>query len=113
MATLELNDKELETVKKALDAYIRVQLGRPDQVMDDIAYLGVRTDGRHLDVGETLRVKELLHTAAGILTGHRDGGPGIFSPIVSNTARLAYRVLERIRGDSLRVSMVDEEGNPT
>lgn len=111
MNHLTLSDKELAVVKKALDVFIRTRLGRPEQAMEGITYSGVRQDGRQLTVEETHQADALLLTAAEILTGVRHGGPGLFSDRVSPDARLAYRVISRIDGDSLREGMVDDNGD--
>lgn len=111
MTTLELNDKELATVKEALDNHLRIHMGQAPQVMEKVTFAGVRTDGRTLTVEESLEAQHLLDRVAEILTGHKNGGPNIFSARVSNSARLAYRIIARISGDTLREGMVDEEGN--
>lgn len=110
---MEFNEKEVNVIKKALDVFIRTRLGRAEQAMDRVTYSGVRSDGRQLTVEETHEAEEFLLKASEILTGIRHGGPGIFSDRVSDEARLALRILGKIEGDKMRVSMVDEDGKRT
>ena len=100
-------------VKAALTNYIHVHMGRADVAMEPAVMNGVRSDGRGLRAGETYAVQEYLKHASEVLTGTSNGGPSIFNPIVSNVARLAYKVAARMDGDALREGMVDAEGNPT
>lgn len=113
MPTLEVSDKELAVVKAALDTYMRAQMGRADQAMEEVPLSGVRSDGRDLTPDETGQIRAMLVVVSSLLTGIRHGGPGIFSPQVSPNARLAYRLLARLDGDSLREGMVDAEGQPS
>ena len=110
MPTLNLSDAELRVVRAALNTYIRVELGRPDQAFEEIVSSGgVRSDGKEIDIG---LVRAALLDVAEALTSQRYGGPGIFTPRVSNRARLAYKVVARLDGDTLREGMVDNDGNP-
>lgn len=108
---LQASTQELAVVKAALNLFIHANLGRADTVMERIVYSGVRHDGRQLSVAESHEARALLTAASEILTGSRNGGPGIFADRVSNSARLAYRVTARIDGDALREGMVDADGN--
>ena len=113
MITLTLNDAEAKMVRKAMDTYIRVHMGRAEQAMSPVTYSGVRGDGRQLSIEETLTAQTYLQHASEILTGVPNGGPNIFNSKISNEARLAYRVISRMDGDKLRESMVSEDGTPT
>jgi len=113
MTTITLNDAEAAMVRKALDTYIRVHMGRAEQAMDKVTYSGVRVDGRQLTIEETHEAQALLRQASEILTGVPNGGPSIFNTKISNEARLAYRVTARMDGDTLREGMVSEDGTPT
>lgn len=110
---IELSNKELEVVLAALDTYTRVHLGQASQVMEPVVYSGIRSDGRQFTVKETLETRKRLEDIDAILTGIPNGGPSLFNKLVSNRARIAYRLGARLNGDTLRMSLVDENGNPT
>lgn len=109
----EFSEKELEVVLAALASYTRVYLGQAATVMEPVVYSGIRSDGRQFTVEETLETRKRLEDISATLTGIPNGGPGLFNPLVSNQARLAFRIRARLLGDKTGVAMVDEEGNPT
>ncbi len=108
---LELTDAELAVVKAALTSFVHANLGRADTVMENIVHAGVHISGQPLSDSESDKAKAHLLAASEIMTGVKHGGPGIFSEIVSNKARLAYKVAAMVEGDTLRMGMVDAEGN--
>ena len=107
---MEFSEKEVKVIKKALDTLVRVHLGQASTVMDPVSFVGIRSDGRTLTSEECSELREHLERASEILTGIRHGGPGIYSPIVSDEARIAFRTIGKIEGDKLRLTMVDEDG---
>lgn len=111
MPTIEVSDAELVAVLHALRTYIHVRIGNVDHALDIINNSNL---GRApLTVDQVIALRRQCDDLHEGLTGSRYGGPSIFNKKVSNHARLAYRVLSRINGDTLGESMVDAEGNPT
>lgn len=88
---------ELDLIAKALDCYSRVEMGRVDQVMDDVTLNGRRYDGRGLDPRETEMARKLISDATRIITGIEHGGPGINSPVLPEVARTARNLIKKIK----------------
>lgn len=86
-----LSANECRVLYEALYTFIHVHLGRADCVMDPVRLNGLRDTS--LTVEQVHEVTEHLLAASEILTGVRNGGPGLYNPKVSEDARTARALI--------------------
>jgi hypothetical protein len=107
---LVLSELELTVLKRALDVYMRVHLGQADAVFQPLVEHLIL---EHENCDSLEEIRELFKPLQTAITGSPNGGPGLYSPKVSNRARVARRIQARLEGDETALRLSSPEGEVT
>ncbi len=110
---MDLTPEEQRLIEKALDLLLRVHLGQVSAVMQPLGWhLDVTHDGVYDWKMSGTELRSRCDDLSAEITGHQNGGPSIGNPGVAEEARDAYRLIAKLRGDKLGMTLFLKKENP-
>ena len=110
---MDFSEHELQLIQKGLDLLMRVHLGQVAAVLQPLEeHLFFNKSASYSWRMTGTAVRRHAEVFGELITGVPNGGPGIGNPDVAEEARDAYRLIAKLRGDKLGMTLFLKKENP-